>query len=487
MKSLQDRDDRATLSAAEIRRCVDLFNGNEFCYMCRALLKNKVFENGLDLCVGSAGPCKADIRTARLIEEHWVPFAKAVVDIIFAIGIVPVRFIRAKELKVPIPYVPVVGTYHIDILTSKDGRRSYELFDANSGMVDPIADAVVLDGFSFDPLMNGKLTSLVAVLEPVFRFIAELSDAAVTSERIRANPPIVIQKKETATNKEEGEAAMFDFFADSDNVKATERNQFRRDEQQISQLQNQRRMFMNALYPSQAQANAKNAMDNMVPLPSSFQIGTLLEPSGRTDFVSINRMCQETICSTLGVPRSLFINDHVVRSDQEGIHDTLRQSLIFWKQIVSSVLTKVWRVCNEEQVLEKVMKDAKKSKRALQGIALESHLAKKMPRIEVPISPYCDSSDLRMLYLQQVIDWETYATYLLRNSSLPKGILQTTKDPWSHKDKKELLGIKPEPLQAAKPVSEGVDGSGGSGSTDEHGTKAKQSSRVATGQKIKKT
>ena len=487
MQSLQDRDTRAVLSATTIRRYVDMFNANEFCFLCRSLLKNKVFENGLVLCVGSGTDCKAskDVRSRRLLEDQWVPFAKSAMDIILAIGLCPVRFIRSEELKVPVPYVPIVGTYDIHIVTTIEGIRSYELFDTNSRM-EPVEDALVLDGFNFDPMIDGQLTSLVSVLEPVFRFMAELSDAAITSERIRSNPPIVIQKKESGTNNQDKEAASFDYYMDTDNMKGNLHNSYKRDEAQIKQLDNQRRMFMNALYPTQAQANAKNAMDNMVPLPSSFQIGTLLEPSGRTDFVSVNRMCQETICSVLGVPRSLFINDHVVRSDAEGVHETLRQSLIYWRDVVAKTLTKVWRICNEERVLEKVMKDAKKSKRALKGIALETHLAKKMPRIEIPITPYTDSSNLRMLYLQEIISFETYSRYLLRNASLPVDILKGGKeDPWSHEDKKAMLGIKPEPVPPAKPISEGMDG-GESGTTDEHGTKVKDSSRVSAGSKTLK-
>lgn len=486
MQSLQNRDQRAVLSASKIRQYVNMFNGNEFCFLCRSLLKNKVFENGLELCIGNGTDCKPanDIRNRRLLEENWMPFAKQAMDIILAIGLCPVRFIRPDENAIAIPYVPIIGTFDIHIITTKEGIRSYELFDVGSSM-EPVADAIVFDGFNFDPMIDGQLTSLVAVLEPAFRFIAELSDAAVTSERIRSNPPIVIQKKESTTSNQDKEAATFDFYADTDNMKANLNNSYKRDEAQIQQLNNQRRLFMNALYPTQAQANAKNAMDNMVPLPSSFQIGTLLEPSGRTDFVSVNRMVQETICSVLGVPRSLFINDHVVRSDAEGVHETLRQSLIFWKDVISKTLTKIWRICNEEKVLEKVMKDAKKSKRALQGIALENHLAKKMPRIEIPITPYTDSANLRMLYLQEIISFETYATYLLRNSSLPKDILKGKKDPWSHEDKKAMLGIKPEPVAPAKPISEGLDG-GENGKTDEHGTKTKNSSRVDAGSKMLK-
>ena len=168
------------------------------------------------------------------------------------------------------------------------------------------------------------------------------------------------------------------------------------------------------------------------------------------------------------VPRSLFINDHVVRSDQEGVHETLRQSLIFWKQIISGLLTKVWRLLNEDNLLKKVMKDAK-IETCSSGIALESHLNKRCSESKYRLHPtrLVAAEDA---YLQGVISWETYGTY--RNASLPKEILATKKDPFSFEDKKLLLGIKPEPIKPPEPISDKVDGGVG-GATDENGTKAK--------------
>ena len=90
LQSLQNRDNRAVLNRISIRRYVDMFHGNEFCFMCRSLLRNKVFENGLDLCEGASGSgaCKANSmpRIQRLLEDHWIPFAKAAMDMIFCIG-----------------------------------------------------------------------------------------------------------------------------------------------------------------------------------------------------------------------------------------------------------------------------------------------------------------------------------------------------------------------------------------------------------------
>lgn len=493
MNSLQDRNHRAVLNKTVIQEHVNLFLGDEFCFMCRNLLKNKIFENGLDVCVGSGDACKmsTSMEHKRIVEEHWMPFGKDCMDIIFAIGVCPIRFLRSPELKIAIPYVPATGTYSIHIITKPDGTRHYELHDIDartSGGLSPVEDAIVLDGFNFNPQMNGQLTSLVSTLRPLFTFIAELKDTAITSERIRCNPPIVIQKQDGGQNKQDNDTLQMDFFADTDNIKQSSENSFSRDAISVQQLRNQKKMFMSALYPSQAQQNAQNAMDNLLPLPSSFRVGTLMEPSGRSDFVGINRLCQETICSVLGVPRSLFISDHVVKSDSEGTHETLKQTMIAWKNIIGSILTKVWRVCTEDSVLKEVMKDAKKNKkRAYTGIVLEKQISKKLQKIEVPITPYCDSGQLRLLYLQEVISWEVYATYLLRNSSLPKDILMSKTDPWTHDDKMQLLGIKKEePLnQTVAPVTEGQD-EDTSGRTDSNGSVSKNSSGATAGSKQKK-
>ena len=63
---------------------------------------------------------------------------------------------------------------------------------------------------------------------------------------------------------------------------------------------------MNAI---QGKRQHKKVLENMVPLPSQYSVGTTLEPNGRTDFVAINRLSQETICALIGVPRSMIIND----------------------------------------------------------------------------------------------------------------------------------------------------------------------------------
>ena len=170
-----------------------LFIGNADIFMCRNLILNKVFENGIQICSGKKQCTEIKLSDAE-VSEIWIPFAKDLVDIITCIGIAPIRFKRVE--KQMIPYIPKPGSYSIQITTGVDGICSYDLFDINSPMDKPAPNSLVLNGFGYDPRSNGSLCSIIKVLEPIMQFVHAMSDSALTAEMLRCNPPIVVEKKE---------------------------------------------------------------------------------------------------------------------------------------------------------------------------------------------------------------------------------------------------------------------------------------------------
>lgn len=70
--------------------------------------------------------------------------------------------------------------------------------------------------------------------------------------------------------------------------------------------------------------------------------------------------------------------------------------------------------------------------------------AKKKHKVQAffPITPFVPNSELRALYEQGVISWDSYATYALRNVSLPIEDKQKEAPP-----KDELLFEKPQPKE----------------------------------------
>ncbi len=430
---------RAVISASKIKQLRNVYFKNAFVFICRNLIHSKVFENGLCLREGTSKECKTNPLTKQLMQSHWLPFAKDVIDSIICIGLVPVRY---KELNGNlVPYVPQVGTYEIHVVTPEDGSTTYEFFskDKPIDITTPTPNAFVLSGFGHDPERNGELNSTIDCLYPHIRFITDMHDYAVIAERIRTNPPIIMQRRGENQSSQADESLHFDQYVDGDNVKLSMHNQYERNKQDIESLQHQNRLFLNAIEGKNVHSadNTEKAIENMVPLPSQYNVGTTLQPSARTDFVAINRLNQETICALIGVPRSMIINDSVTRADIQGSHDVFRQTLIYWKKSIGSTLTKVYRILYGDHELQKITKKSKKRKLKDLSNFVESNLV----TIEIPTTPYVSNDELRSLYLHGIINWKHFGEYMLRNASLPIDILQT-KDPWKLDDKREFLGAK---------------------------------------------
>ena len=434
-----------------------MYKNDLFCVLCRNILKNKLVENGIHIQ-----------RNSNLVElddsvkYDWLKFVVDVLDMILVLGICPVRFDRKKKT----PYVPPYGHFEIQIFTKRDGTRRYELHDEQY-VQEAVKDCIFLVGFGFDPSADAELSSLVKTLEPTIKFIANMQDCAIQAEFMRSNPPIVTERKELRDEKQEG--VNFDFFADADAVKNNAGSVYRRDEAAVEQLKRQKRLFASAI--GDEETNAEKALDNVMPLPTGYVHAATLQATARTDFVSMNRLYQESICAVLGVPRSMIITDSNVKSDLVGAHQIFRQTLLWWRETLERSLTRTYRIIYSSIEVKKMTNIAKRRKlgggfRVGSGdeptdtIIVEEIARKNLPSIALPVAPYLEVDDLKELYQQEIINWETYCKYMLRTSSLPEEDLNTRKDPWNHEDRKAMLGISqklaelaPKPKSKPKNVS----------------------------------
>ena len=363
MTSLINQEQTAIITSNVILKMHYLFLGDQQVFMCRQLLLNKVFENGITLCSGSK-KCKDVAMDKNEMDNVWLPLAKDIIDSIMMIGIVAIRFEN------DIPYVPKVGTYNIHVKTTVSGISKYELHDMDNPM-DPVPGSLVLSGYGYDPRPNGTLISMIKNLEPVMLFVHKLSDAALHAEETRCNPPIIVERREKATDTREG--LDFDFYMDADTLKSNLNSQYQRDEKAVKQLQNQRKLFHAAIsgVDSRSKATTSNAMDNIVPLPNEYHVGTVIEPSGRNDYTQITRNASEIICSVLGVPRSMMISDNIVRGDIQGSHDVFKQSCLQWKGIVGKILTILYRLTKSEDEAARLKKLVRKENYQISKILLK--------------------------------------------------------------------------------------------------------------------
>ena len=443
------KEQTAIITSSDILRMNYLFFADQQVYMCRNVLLNKVLENSITIC-SNKKECKDLQIEQNEMDKIWIPFCKDIVDSIMMLGIVAVRFRKEDNM----PYVPKAGTYTIHVVTTVSGISRYELHDMDNPN-EQVPNSIVLSGFGYDPRANGSLKSMIKTLEPTMLFIHRLSDAALQAEETRCNPPILVERKEKATEAKEG--LEFDFYLDSDNLKSNLSAQYRRDENAVKQLERQRMLFASAIQgvDGSSAKNTSKAMNNIVPLPNEYHFSTSVDPSGRNDYVQICRMASETICSILGVPRSMIISDNVVRGDVDGSHDVFKNSCMNWKNILGSILTAVYRRINMEKEANRLKKLSKKRKR---NEDVDNFAKQQMVEVIVPVTPYISNEELKDLYLHKVITWSIYKEYTLRNASLPLDMLKNNeKDPWSDDDKKELLGIssKPEAISQAGAMKSG--------------------------------
>ena len=144
---------KCIISGNEILKMHYLFIGNADIFMCRNLILNKVFENGIQICSGKKKCTEIKLSDAE-VSEIWIPFAKDLVDISTCIGVAPIRTKKIDNRM--IPYIPKPGSYSIQITTSVDGICTYDLFDINSPMDKPAPNSLVLHGFGYDPMFYPK-------------------------------------------------------------------------------------------------------------------------------------------------------------------------------------------------------------------------------------------------------------------------------------------------------------------------------------------
>ena len=76
---------RAVISAQKIKELRNVYFKNAFVFICRNLIHSKVFENGLCLREANEKDCKGNPLTKQLMQSHWLPFAKDVIDSIISV------------------------------------------------------------------------------------------------------------------------------------------------------------------------------------------------------------------------------------------------------------------------------------------------------------------------------------------------------------------------------------------------------------------
>tara|TARA_B100001059_G_scaffold119089_1_gene119218 strand:+ start:26 stop:1468 length:1443 start_codon:yes stop_codon:yes gene_type:complete len=417
------------VNSADVDYVINSFHNSTLLQMCRQMINTHLLNNGIEFCKGGCktNKMKMDAEVEELIDEKWIPFASEAIDSILCCGFCVVSFAQKY------PSILKQGTYRIkvNIINNEYEWHVLSVADAET----EVPKAVVFDHFGLSPRTDGKLTSPVSKILPRLEFLKKIRETAVDMELRKANPYVYSEIKEN-TSSQRQEGVDYDFYADAGATETNDDMQFSRNKSAVEMLNRQKELYEQYMGRSEA-VRAQQALANVVQLPMGQHVVNAQMTSGRTDLVATHKIIQEEVCAVIGVPRSMmFADSGVHRGDSEGIHNSFMHTLLWYKKKLGVMLSD----CYNRIYTDKIMKgiDFTKEKNVYE--------AKKKYKVQVffPITPFVPNDELRRLYEQGVISWDSYATYALRNVSLPLEDKQKGPPPID-----ELLFEKPKPKEVA--------------------------------------
>ena len=151
---------------------------------------------------------------------------------------------------------------------------------------------------------------------------------------------------------------------------------------------------------------AVTKLENIVQLPSGHSIKITPQNTGRQDIVQVHKVIQETICTTLGVPRALLVADGQYSSSTDGIEMLFNATLKWWRQQIESTITDLYT---------KIYVTKPKSYKNI-------YLTKQRQQVKLILPSTLDIDDVRLTeaYRMGIIDWETYSLQMIKQLNLPE-------------------------------------------------------------------
>lgn len=310
--------------------------------------------------------------------------ARAANEVINLLGVVPVMFRRERIGGLGpdsiVPYVPAIDTFALTTY-SEDGVQKYNVYrsapsDTDSIYGERIADAIVLDGYGFEPELDGSLTSNYYVISTRLRMLAELTNLAMRAERIASNPPLITEYNasvETARKTSYGSKPFVgsatptgDEGADDGCVQRIRASRARNAEQARAHRRlmqewgrlngiNHRTAFrlgadskVDDPTRSSFVSSGVNPLGEEMPWLNHFALGaerhlvTAQMPHTRSDLVAIGNQARAIVCSVLNTPEAVVSASSHVRAGVEAASRAMDNNVAAWAAIDSSILTRAY-------------------------------------------------------------------------------------------------------------------------------------------------
>ena len=221
---------------------------------------------------------------------------------------------------------------------------------------------------------------------------------------------------------------------------------FSRNKSAVELLNRQKHLY-NDFYNMNHAKKANKKLESIIQLPMGHSIVNPPNFSARGDLTNLIRVCQEEICASFGIPRSIVFSDTAgnVKGDSFGTHQTFMHTLMWWKKKLSIVMADCYNIIHLDDIMKNI--DFKTAE------SVEKLKKEHTVTVTFPVTPMVENEQLRMLYEQGIISFESYGKYVLRNIGLPLDLLQKKPPPIDEllfeKPPQETPGTTPAPKKPA--------------------------------------
>ncbi len=349
------------------------------------------------------------------------------------------------EAPVIVPWSAVTVSSVLD--ETRGYRRSWVIESALSGTdkASPVANVFVCDCFGDaapHPVTGQFRSKMVSVEGSVLTYVEHLQ-TALRSERLRSQPTAFLESEKTKPDSLSNETS-YGYYADAETLERSAATTYEMNQNDMQQLAEQNKTFQAYVDTAHGRASgddaeraslAATAMSGLAPLPAGTKVARGPEAHSADDLVEKLRFIDNNIMATLGVPRAFAMHDQGAHKDTSHMMHCVivRATQLYGKQIAQA-LTFVLGMQRSGKVMRR--------KRKVDD--LQDNL---MTCKFVEISK-ASHQELSMLYDREVIDWDTYCRLITAAVGVNPDTMQNMaggtkakpKDPWSHDDRRELLG-----------------------------------------------
>ena len=403
----------------------------------RQLIHHQLLNNGIQFCKNKCDTIMDD--SDPIVNEKWIPFAHDVIDSVLCFGFAVVQVGKNKY-----PKVLEDKSYRLELEYTEKFEYKYTAYTTD----DPnktVQNVIVYYSFRFIPSLDGTFNSPMVKALTRIDFLDNLRYSCSKIEHDRAHPVYFSEIKETDGNKVK-EGVDYDFYAEANSSELSSDMKFSRNKSAVELLNRQKHLY-NDFYNMNHAKKANKKLESIIQLPMGHSIVNPPNFSARGDLTNLIRVCQEEICASFGIPRSIVFSDTAgnVKGDSFGTHQTFMHTLMWWKKKLSIVMADCYNIIHLDEIMKNI--DFKS------GQSVEKLKKEHTVTVTFPVTPMVENEQLRMLYEQGIISFENYGKYVLRNIGLPLDLLQKKPPPIDEllfeKPPQETPGTTPAPKKPA--------------------------------------